>query len=153
MVNDFIGDAIMATFGAPLDDPNHALHAARAAIGMDRALASLNERWAERGLPPLRMGIGIHTGEVFAGNVGGTRRIKYAVVGDTVNLASRVEGLNKELETTILITEATRAALEGRVDVRDCGAIPVKGRNEPVHIHELVRVRADDRPARRGVKR
>jgi adenylate cyclase len=138
MINDFIGDGIMATFGAPLDDPEHALHAVRAAIAMQQALLPLNARWIAAGSPPLRMGIGLHTGTVFAGNVGGPLRIKYALVGDVVNLASRVQGLNKELGTRILFTEATRSALGVGVEVRDYGPIPIKGRSEPVHVHELV---------------
>jgi adenylate cyclase len=137
MVNDFIGDAVMAVFGAPLPDRDHALHAVQTALAMDEGLQGLNARWADAGLPPLRMGIGVHSGEVFAGNVGGRSRTKYTIVGDAVNVGSRVEGLNKELGTTILITEATFSILEGRVKVRDCGPMPVKGRNEPVRVFEL----------------
>jgi adenylate cyclase len=143
MVNDFIGDAVMAVFGAPLGDPDHALHAVRAAADMDRALAGLNARWSATGAPTLKMGIGVHSGEVFAGNVGGKARMKYTIVGDPVNVASRVEGLNKETGTTILITEATRSLVADRVDARDCGAIPVKGRNEPVRVYELLAVRPE----------
>lgn len=150
MVNDFIGDAVMAIFGAPLADPDHALHAVKAAADMERALAGLNERWKAVGLPVLRMGIGVHTGEVFAGNVGGRARMKYTIVGDPVNVASRVEGLNKETGTTVLITEATRVLLGDRIDVRDCGAIPVKGRNEPVRVWELLAVRSDGGAPEKG---
>jgi len=137
MVNDFIGDAVMAVFGAPLSDRDHALHAVQTALAMDEGLQGLNSRWSDAGLPPLRMGIGIHSGEVFAGNVGGRARTKYTIVGDTVNVGSRVEGLNKELGSTILITEATFSMLAGLVKVRDCGPMPVKGRNEPVRVFEL----------------
>lgn len=140
MINDFIGDGIMAIFGAPVPDPDHALHAVRSAWAMDRALARLNERWGAAGLPTLRMGIGVHTGEVFAGNVGGAARVKYTLVGDPVNLASRVEGLNKELGTTILITEETHALVASRVSVKDLGAHAVKGRVQPVRVFELLGV-------------
>jgi adenylate cyclase len=133
----------MAVFGAPLADPDHALHAVQTALAMDEQLQSLNVRWAEAGLPSLRMGIGIHSGDVFAGNVGGRARTKYTIVGDTVNVGSRVEGLNKELGTTILVTEATFSMLEGRVKVRDCGSLPVKGRHEPVRVFELQGVAAE----------
>jgi adenylate cyclase len=143
MVNDFIGDAVMAVFGAPLADPDHALHAVQTALAMDEQLQSLNGRWAEAGLPSLRMGIGIHSGDVFAGNVGGRARTKYTIVGDTVNVGSRVEGLNKELGTTILVTEATFSMLEGRVKARDCGSLAVKGRHEPVRVFELQGVAAE----------
>jgi adenylate cyclase len=138
MINDFVGDAVMAVFGAPVDDPEHAWNAVQSAVAMDQALDALNRRWAAAGLPCLRMGIGIHTGSVFAGNVGGRDRIKYTVIGDPVNVASRVEGLNKELATTILVTEETLAAVGDRVRVRDCGPIAVKGRVEKVRVFEVL---------------
>jgi adenylate cyclase len=138
MINDFVGDAVMAVFGAPVDDPDHAWDAVQSALAMVRALEGLNERWARAGLPSLRMGIGIHTGDVFAGNVGGRDRIKYTVIGDPVNVASRVEGLNKELGTTVLITEETLAAIGDRVAVRDCGPVAVKGRVEKVRVYEVL---------------
>lgn len=142
MVNDFVGDGIVAFFGAPLADPEHAANAMRSAAAMDRALAELNARWGAAGLPELRMGIGVHTGQVFVGNIGGTARVKYTVVGDPVNLASRVEGLNKELGTTILITEETRAAAGGDfADLKDRGLMSVKGRVQPVHVYELLGTR------------
>ena len=141
MVNDFIGDAILAVFGAPLDDPEHARHAIESALAMGEMLAGLNQRWQAEGLPPLRMGLGIHTGEVFAGNVGRAGKVKYAVVGDTVNLASRVEGLNKELGTTMLVTEAAYRAAGLDLEVNDRGAISVKGREEPVRVYEVIGVR------------
>ncbi len=137
MVNDFIGDAILAVFGAPLDDPEHARHAVLSALAMSETLAGLNRRWAEAGLPPLRMGLGIHTGEVFAGNVGLHGKVKYAVVGDTVNLASRVEGLNKDLGTIMLVTEATYRAACMDLPVKDRGLVNVKGREEPVRVYEV----------------
>ena len=138
MVNDFIGDAILAVFGAPLDDPSHAQHAVQSALAMIETLATLNRRWSTEGLPPLRMGVGIHTGEVFAGNVGRAGKVKYAVVGDTVNLASRVEGLNKELGTTMLVTESTYLAAGLDLEVKDRGLVSVKGREEPVRIYEVL---------------
>ena len=137
MVNDFIGDAILAVFGAPLDDPDHARHAIESALDMLEMLAGLNRRWQAEGLPPLRMGLGIHTGEVFAGNVGRAGKVKYAVVGDTVNLASRVESLNKELSTTMLVTEAAYRAAGVDLEVKDRGPISVKGREEPVRVYEV----------------
>jgi len=138
MVNDFVGDAVMAVFGAPVDDPDHAWNAVQSAIAMQRALDALNRRWEAAGLPSLRMGIGVHTGSVFAGNVGGRERIKYTVIGDPVNVAARVEGLNKDLGTTILVTEETLAAIGDRVSVRDCGPMAVKGRVEKVRVFEVL---------------
>ncbi|HEU4368423.1 MAG TPA: adenylate/guanylate cyclase domain-containing protein [Methylomirabilota bacterium] len=138
MINDFVGDAVMAVFGAPVGDPEHAWHAVQSAVAMDRALESLNRRWEAAGLPRLRMGIGIHTGWVFAGNIGGRDRVKYTMIGDPVNVASRVEGLNKDLGTTILVTEETLAAVGDRVRVRDCGPQAVKGRVEKVRVFEVL---------------
>jgi len=141
IINDFIGDAVMAVFGAPpLADPEHALHAVQAAAAMDRALAELNQRWTARGLPLFHMGIGIHTGSVFAGNVGGHDRNKYTVIGDPVNVGARVEGLNKELGTTILITAETYAVVGDRVQVKDHGSMHVKGRVEDVRVYEVLSV-------------
>jgi adenylate cyclase len=138
MINDFVGDAVMAVFGAPVDDADHAWNAVQSALAMNHALDALNRRWEAAGLPRLQMGIGIHTGAVFAGNVGGRERIKYTVIGDPVNVASRVEGLNKELGTTMLITEETLAAVGDRVRVRDCGPVAVKGRVEKVRVFEVL---------------
>jgi adenylate cyclase len=141
-VDDFIGDGILAVFGAPLDDPDHAAQAVRAAVAMQAALARLNERWQAQGLPTLRMGVGVHTGVVFAGNVGSSReRVKYTVIGDAVNAAARLEGLNKDLGTTMLLTEETRALVGDLVETRDRGAVAVKGREEPLHVHELIGLR------------
>jgi adenylate cyclase len=138
MINDFIGDAVMGVFGAPIDDPEHAWHAVQSAVAMDRALQALNQRWQAAGLPPLRMGIGLHSGRVFAGNVGGRERMKYTVIGDVVNVGSRVEGLNKDLGTTILVTEEVLAVVGDRVRVRDCGPQAVKGRVEKVRVFEVL---------------
>jgi adenylate cyclase len=148
MVNDFVGDGIVAFFGAPLADPDHALHAVLSAAEMDRALTALNARWGAAGVPQLRMGIGVHTGQVFVGNIGGAARMKYTVVGDPVNLTSRVEGLNKELGTTILVTEEARVAAGNGVEAKDRGIHAVKGRVQPVHVHELLSVSTEgpDRP-------
>ena len=138
LVQDFIGDAIMAVYGAPLDDPQHCWHAARTAIGMHAALAALNHRWEAEGRGPLAMGIAVHTGPAFAGTLGAPRKKKYAVLGDTVNLTSRMEGLNRDLGTGILISGAVLAVLRDRTVVRDRGSVAVKGRTEPVEIHELL---------------
>ncbi len=138
IINDFIGDAVMAVYGAPLDNPEHALDAVRTALVMQAGLAALNAGWQARGQPTLKMGIGIHTGTVFAGNVGSATRKKYTVVGDAVNVAARVEGLNKELRTTLLITGDTYAAVEDRVKVKGCGEVRVKGRHQTVAVYEVV---------------
>jgi len=138
IVNDFIGDGILAVYGAPAGDPDHAWHAVCSALEMHAALRRLNGRWQEEERRPLAMGVAVHTGEVFAGNLGSPRRKKYTVLGDTVNTVARMEGLNRDLSTAILISGATLAAVKGRVVVRDRGAIPVKGRAQPVEVFELL---------------
>ena len=137
LVQDFVGDAIMAVYGAPLDDPEHCWHAAHTAVAMHVALEGLNRRWEAEGRGPLAMGIAVHTGEAFAGTLGAPRKKKYAVLGDTVNTTSRMEGLNRDLGTGILISGAVLAVLKDRVVVRDRGSVTVKGRRQPVEIYEL----------------
>ena len=138
LVNDFIGDAVMAIYGAPLDNPEHALDAIRTGLEMQAGLEVLNAGWKERGLATLRMGIGIHTGSVFAGNVGSEKQMKYTVIGDAVNVAARVEGLNKDLKTTLLITEETYRTIQDKVQARDCGELKVKGRHQAVKVYEVL---------------
>ncbi len=138
IIIDFVGDAVLAVYGAPLENPAHALDAVRTGLATQAGLVALNAGWQARGLPTLKMGIGIHTGSVFAGNVGAPDRMKYAVIGDTVNVAARVEGLNRELGTAFLITEDTYAILPGRVQVGDRGEMKVKGRHRPVRVYEVL---------------
>jgi class 3 adenylate cyclase len=138
LINNFIGDGVMAVFAAPVEDPDHAVHAVEAALDMEAALRRLNRRWQAQGLPALRMGIGINTGSVFAGNVGGGAQIKYTMIGDPVNVAARVESLNKELGSTVLVTEETRRLLGTRFDLKDRGSVHVKGREQRVHVYEVV---------------
>ena len=136
-VSDFIGDGILAVFGAPLADPEHAWHAVQTALGMQAALRGLNARWAVEDRPPLAMGVAINSGEVFAGNIGSARKMKYAVMGDTVNIVARIEALNRDLGTEILIGSATLAAVGDRVQAHDRGEVMVKGRSQAVAIFEL----------------
>lgn len=134
---DFIGDAILAVFGAPKSNANHADAAVQSAIEVTAALDELNGRWEKRGIPRLRIGVGIHSGPVVIGVVGTGARKKYDVTGDTVNTGSRVEGLNKETGTTILITRATLQQLKGKFNIRPCGATKVKGRTQAVEVFEV----------------
>jgi adenylate cyclase len=138
IINDFIGDAVMAVYGAPVDNPDHALDAVRTALQMQAGLEVLNAGWQTRGLPTLRMGIGIHTGSVFAGNVGAPRRMKYTVVGDAVNVAARLEGLNKDLQTTLLISGDTYASVKDWIKAEDRGDFRVKGRHQVVKVYEIL---------------
>jgi adenylate cyclase len=138
IVQDFVGDAILAVFGAPLPDPDHAGNAVTAAREMHAALDRLNAGWVAAGRPALTMGIAINTGQVFAGNVGSPRKKKYAVIGDTVNTVTRMEGLNRDFATSILISRATFEAIRGRGAVRPRGTVPVRGRAQPVEVFELL---------------
>lgn len=136
VVDKYIGDNIMAVFGAPVTRHDDAVRAVRASVRMRGALAQLNERFKGRGLPALRFGIGLHTGEVVAGNIGSAKRMEYTVIGDAVNLASRLESKTKELATDILISEATHAAATG-IDAEASGEVHVKGREQPVQIYKV----------------
>jgi adenylate cyclase len=137
-VVDFIGDAVLAVFGAPKDNPNHASAAVEAAIEVQEQLNGLNEKWQKRGIPAIRIGVGIHSGEVRAGIVGSDERKKFTVTGDTVNTGSRVEGLNKEFSTSILITRETLEKVNQRFKVRSCGEVKVRGRAKPVEVFEVL---------------
>ncbi len=136
-VDKFVGDMIMALYGAPLDDPDHADHAVQTALQMVDALQALNRRWAVEGRVELDIGIGINTGEMIAGNIGSDTIMSYTVIGDNVNLGARLESLNKEYGTRILISEATRRQLKGQYDVRPLGEVVVKGKTRPVSIFEV----------------
>ncbi|MGZ8442230.1 MAG: CHASE2 domain-containing protein [Candidatus Binatia bacterium] len=139
---DFIGDAVLAVFGAPKTNPNHADAAVQSAIEVTAALDELNGRWEKRGIPRLRIGVGIHSGPVVIGIVGTGERKKYDVTGDTVNTGSRVEGLNKETGTTILITRETMGQLKRQFAIRPCGTVKVKGRAQAVEVFEVKSVGA-----------
>ncbi|MBI1947389.1 MAG: adenylate/guanylate cyclase domain-containing protein [Deltaproteobacteria bacterium] len=140
VVDKYIGDAVMAVFGVPTPKPDDAACALRAAVGMEHALADLNLRRASRGLPPLRHGIGVHRGVLVAGNIGTPERAQYTVIGDTVNVASRLEGQTKDLGVSVLISSAAAAAADGAPGVpplRPLGGVQVKGRVEPIQVYGL----------------
>ena len=143
VVDKYIGDAIMAVFGAPVSKPDDARRAVRAAVRMRHALAVLNERLTARGAPPIKTGIGLHTGEVVAGNIGSEARMEYTVIGDAVNLASRLESSTKELGTDVLISEDTNALLDNELETRAVREITVKGRAKPVIVYEVVGFRTN----------
>ena len=138
VVDKYIGDAIMAVFGAPVTKPDDALHAVRAAVGMRKALEALNEKLVKRGMAPIKTGIGIHTGEVVAGNIGSEKRMEYTVIGDAVNLASRLESATKELGAPILISDDTYELVKDHVEARAVKEITVKGREKPVMTYEIL---------------
>jgi len=136
-VDKFVGDMIMALFGAPLDDADHAEHAVQTALAMISALEDMNRQWAAQGKPQLGIGIGVNTGDMVAGNIGSESIMSYTVIGDPVNLGARLESLNKDYGTRIIISESTRARLTGQYDVRPLGEVIVKGKSRPVAIFEV----------------
>jgi adenylate cyclase len=138
VVDKYIGDAIMAVFGAPVAKPDTAIHAVRAAIGMRKALAALNEKLVARGMKAIATGIGIHTGQLVAGNIGSEKRMEYTVIGDAVNLASRLEGATKELGVAVLISQDTYDLVKDHVEARPVKEITVKGREQPVMTYEVL---------------
>ena len=142
MLDKYIGDAIMAIFNAPVDVENHADRACTAALRMIRKLRELNERFNEEFSISVNIGIGINTGYVIAGNMGSTFRFEYTVVGDTVNLASRLEGLNKIYGTQIIISEYTKNKLKGSYLLRELDLVVVKGKRKPTLIYELMEFNA-----------
>jgi adenylate cyclase len=136
-VDKFVGDMVMALFGAPLDDPAHADHAVEAAVDMVRELGELNRRWAAIGMAQLDIGIGINSGDMIAGNIGSSSIMSYTVVGDNVNLGSRLESLNKDYKTRIIMSDATRVRLTKPYDTRPLGDVVVKGKSTSVSIYEI----------------
>ena len=137
LVLQFIGDEIEAVFGAPVADPAHARSAVDAALEMRARLGRLNAERSRAGKVPLRHGIGIHTGRVLAGNIGSAERLSYALVGDPVNLASRIQNLNKEAGSDILVSGATRRLLDGSFDLTPLPAVRVKGKSVEVEVFRL----------------
>jgi adenylate cyclase len=133
-LDKFVGDMVMALFGAPLDDPDHADHAVAAALDMIAELERLNARWVSEGRARLDIGIGINSGEMIAGNIGAETIRSYTVIGDAVNLGSRLESLNKDYGTRIIISEHTRARLRRSYALRPLGDVVVKGKSQPVGI-------------------
>ncbi len=133
-IDKYIGDAIMAFWGAPMQDPGHAENAVKAAIGMHRELARINVQFREKGWPELKIGVGINTGMMSVGNMGSQFRKAYTVMGDSVNLASRLEGLTKLYGVGILASEYTVQACPD-ISFLEVDRVRVKGKNEPVRIH------------------
>ena len=138
-LDKYIGDAVMAIWGAPFDAPDHAEKCCAAAVSMLSKLAEMQKDWRARGYPELDIGIGINTGIASVGNMGSTLRYGYTAMGDSVNLASRLEGLNKEYGTRIVVSESTRREIHSdQLIFRELDLIRVKGKLQPVTIYEVL---------------
>jgi len=137
-VDKFVGDMVMALFGAPVDDVNHAEAAVATAVEMVRELAQLNQQWAAEGRVQLDIGIGVNSGDMIAGNIGSSAIMSYTVIGDNVNLGSRLESLNKDYRSRIIISDATRSRLRTSYETRPLGSVVVKGKTQPVEVFEII---------------
>ncbi|MDY6853586.1 MAG: adenylate/guanylate cyclase domain-containing protein [Thermodesulfobacteriota bacterium] len=146
MIDKFIGDAIMAIWGAPVEDSEHPLQAVKTALRMTARTAQLRQQWLTQGLPEIHIGIGINTGPMRVGNFGSEELFDYTVIGNQVNLASRFEGLNKIYGTNILIAESTYKLLAGEITCRPIDLVQVKGNEQPVKIFEPLRLGQDSDP-------
>jgi len=144
-IDKFIGDAIMVQFGSPVRYPDHALRAVRAALVMQQAATEFQgwmaQRFAGRDLPPFAIGIGIHSGEAVIGNIGSSQRIEYTAIGDTVNTASRLEGVTKNMGCSIVISQETLTATGGKVQTGKHESMQVKGRAQAVDVYEVIGIK------------
>jgi adenylate cyclase len=141
-IDKFIGDAIMTIFGAPIQGTDDAIRAVKTAIFMKLALKEFNQKHPELKLP-IEIGIGIHTGEVIAGNIGSEKRLDYTVIGDNVNLSSRIEGLTSHYKCPILVSESTYQAVSLENDeslfcFREVDKVRVKGKTKNIHVYEVM---------------
>ncbi len=138
LVDKYMGDAIMALWGAPLDLSNHEELACSSSLEMIGKLKELQKKWKKEEIPSFEIGIGLNSGDVVVGNMGSSKRFDYTAMGDNVNLASRMEGLNKIYGTNIIITEKTYKKINEKFETRKLDAVKVKGKKKPIHIYELV---------------
>ncbi len=136
-IDKYMGDCIMAFWGAPLGDPQHARSAVLAGLEMYRALEALQPHFKEMGWPPIHIGVGVNSGRMSVGNMGSEIRLAYTVMGDAVNLASRLEGITKEYGVNMIVGENTRAEVSDMV-FRELDLVKVKGKDEPVTIYEPI---------------
>ena len=145
VINKFIGDAIMSIFGEPIQDKKHAINAVKSAYEMIQRLETLQKKWELEGKPKIEIGIGIATGEVFVGNIGSINRMEYTVIGDTVNLASRLEGYNKTYKSKILISAKTYEEVRKIVDAVKIPEVQIRGKSKKIDIYEVIKVKNLDK--------
>ncbi len=142
-LDKYEGDAIVAFWGAPIPQSDHALLACRTAIQMQRSISRMHERWRKEGKPIFKVRIGVNTGEVIVGNMGGVTRFDYTVIGDSVNLGARLEGVNKQYRTNTIISEHTYRQVRDSVIARELDLLVVAGKTEPIRVFELIAMAGD----------
>jgi len=138
VIDKYQGDGIMAFWGAPISLEDHAARACLAALECQFRMNQINESLGREGIPPLSMRIGLHSGDAVVGNMGSAQRFDYTIIGDNVNLASRLEGVNKQFGTKVIISETTTLHAGDRIEVRELDLIAVKGKEKPIRIYELL---------------
>lgn len=140
VINKFIGDAVLVIFGEPSQDKDHAKKAVKCAYELRKKVKEIKERWITEGKPKIDIGVGINSGEAFIGNVGTSNRFEYTAIGDTVNIASRIEDYNKIYKTHILISENTYNRISEIVDVIKIREVAIKGKSKKINIYEVLRI-------------
>jgi adenylate cyclase len=143
MVDKFIGDAIMAVFGAPVQDPDHPAQACLAALEMEDVLSDFYNQEKHPDRPPFRSRIGIHTGRIVVGNIGTERRVDYTAIGDAVNVAARLEQANKQYGTRILISQSTYEQAEHAIEAREIDLLRLTGKEQPIRVFEVLAASGD----------
>jgi adenylate cyclase len=140
ILNKFMGDALLAVFGEPIKDEDHAKNAVLCAIEMIEKISEIKEKWRKEGKPRIDIGIGINTGIAFIGNIGTNDRMEYTVIGDTVNVASRIEAQNRLFNTKLLISEHTYKKIHALIDVIKISSVGIKGREKHIDIYEIIKL-------------
>jgi adenylate cyclase len=138
VIDKYQGDGIMAFWGAPIALEDHAARACLAALECQARMNKINESLNREGIPPLSMRIGLHSGDAIVGNMGSAQRFDYTIIGDNVNLASRLEGVNKQFGTRVIASETTYLQAKDRIEARELDLIAVKGKEKPIRIYELL---------------
>lgn len=139
IINKFVGDALLVVFGDPIPDERHPENAVFCAVEMLKKVDELQDKWIREGKPKLEIGIGINTGVAFVGNIGSEERLEYTVIGDTVNVASRIEAYNRLYGTRLLISESTYGRVKKNItDVIKITSVPIKGKSENIDIYEII---------------
>ena len=138
IINKFIGDAVMAVFGEPIQDENHAYNAVKCGYEMLQKVKELHLKWEKEGKPLIEIGVGVNTGEVFVGNIGSVNRMEYTVIGDTVNLASRLESYNKTYKTHMLISSSTYEASKNHIIIKKISNVEIRGKADKIDIYEVI---------------